>query len=680
MRPVAESIAPSTPCESLSACGLGSGAPRNEQWVEQFRARALMDGATPGAELLLGRYRIVGEVGRGGQGIVYRASRESGRGDVAIKRMVAGELATDTMRRRFEREADAAASLDHPGIVRVLEATCVAGEPLLVMEWIDGVPIDRWLRESCPGGASEEQIVRLAVQVCDAVSHAHDRGVIHRDLKPANILVDAAGDARVLDFGLAKIMDRPAVPRRHEEITESLLPLGTLEYAAPEQFVGGATCCDVRSDVYSLGALLYRLLTGRSILGESTPAHVISNPARRALPQAISALRPGTPADLEAIVLKAAHPDRSHRYRSVHDLGLDLRRFLGGDSVTARRPGFIARGRDFVRRHRAGTSAAAAAFVLVVGCAVWTSAMAWSERAARRAAESAFASEQLAHARQARVTGFLQAMLESAQPARGGADVSMLSVLAQAADRARVELADDPAAASDVLYTIGQTYRSQWRFREGAAALESASELSRVAYGSGDERTARCLVALGSCLANSGQPRSVDVSQEALDIRLANTTSGNELLIAEARMRLGYSLYRAAKPPRWSEAEQELGSALSLYATFAGPHDRDTASCLHNLGYMRWRQGRRAEAADLYRRALHVFESEDARADPVYIEALTGYVALLEVLGRSDESLTRTEELIPLLRSRYGDRAADVQERRRDRLRGGSTSPVAVSG
>ena len=204
-------------------------------------------------------YEVLGEIHRGGQGVVYRARQLATKRTVAIKLLLDGMLATPARRRRFEREIELVAALEHPSIVTVFDSgTTPDGQHFLVMEHVDGVPLDR---APAPSGGREE-VLRRFVAVCDALSYAHRRGVIHRDLKPANVLVDAGGRVHVDDFGSAKgLPGADAAERAPLTVTGAFL--GTLAYASPEQVAGEPERVDVRTDVYSLGVMLYQLLAGR---------------------------------------------------------------------------------------------------------------------------------------------------------------------------------------------------------------------------------------------------------------------------------------------------------------------------------------------------------------------------------------------------------------------------------
>jgi serine/threonine-protein kinase len=312
----------------------------------------------------VGPFRIVREIGRGGMSVVYLAEREAGGFDqqVAVK-LIRSDGDGEQVRRRFRQEQQILASLNHPGIARLLDGGWTPdGAPYFAMELIDGLPIQEHCRQQ---DLEVDERLALFAAVADAVAYAHARHVIHRDLKPSNILVDRDGRVRLLDFGIAKLLDGPA-DDRHALTRGPVAPL-TLAYASPEQIEGGAVA--TASDVYQLGVLLYELLTDRR-------PYRVTDDAPQALARAICEQTPARPSavarhlrrrlrgDLDVIVMMALRKDPARRYRSAAQLAEDVRRHLTGHAITARRDALAYRARTFLRRHAAGS---AAAVVGVVG-------------------------------------------------------------------------------------------------------------------------------------------------------------------------------------------------------------------------------------------------------------------------------------------------------------------------
>jgi tetratricopeptide (TPR) repeat protein/predicted Ser/Thr protein kinase len=320
--------------------------------------------AVPGGPTIPG-YQVLSELGRGGMGVVYKAEQIGLNRLVALKMILSGEYAGREDLARFRLEAEAAAKLQHPGIVQVYEIGETDGRPFFCLEFVDGAPLDKKL-----AGAPQpaRQAAELVEKLARAMAYAHERHIIHRDLKPANILVTAAGEPKITDFGLAKRLDAPDLQ------TQTGSVMGTPGYMAPEQAHGRIKQIGPASDVYSLGAILYETLTGRPpFKGESILDTL--DQVRTLEPQPPSRLRPKMPHDLETICLKCLHKEPGKRYPAAGDLADDLRRYLNGEPILARRTPAWERAWKWARRRPAwaALTAAVALFVLLLigGGYVW---------------------------------------------------------------------------------------------------------------------------------------------------------------------------------------------------------------------------------------------------------------------------------------------------------------------
>jgi serine/threonine protein kinase len=340
--------------------------------AEQFRAgmNAVSEASTPATPPLpdrIGTYRVVRRLGEGGMGIVYEAEQQTPKRPVAIK-VVRGGYAGDEYRvRLFQREAQTLGRLRHPGIASIYEAGQTGeGQHFFVMELVRGVPLLDFVRERA---VDRKQRLELLRGVCDAINYAHQRGVIHRDLKPSNILVTPEGSPKILDFGLARISD-PDAPRTTTADVGRIM--GTLPYMSPEEARGNMDEIDVRTDVFSLGVILYELLT------EQLPYTV----RRTALPDAVRTIceepprRPGSidrtlRGDLETIILKALEKEPGRRFQSAAALSEDIRRYLTDQPILARRASALYQIRKFVVRHRIFVTLAAASIILVAAARLW---------------------------------------------------------------------------------------------------------------------------------------------------------------------------------------------------------------------------------------------------------------------------------------------------------------------
>jgi len=357
----------------------------------QREASALLDSPTSIGQSI-GSYRVIREVGRGGMGAVYLASRDAPfRKEVVIKLVKRG-MDTDDVLRRFQAERQILANLDHPYIARLIDGGSTDdGRPFLVMEFVDGEPIDHYCSSH---DLSIEDRCRLFLKVCEAVSHAHRNLVIHRDLKPGNILITNEGSPKLLDFGVAKILD----PELDHNVTRqtSSSPAMTPAYASPEQVRG--TAVSTATDVYSLGAILHELLTGlrahritssepgeieRAICESEIVAPSVALAGRAGMERLRKQLR----GDLDNIVMKAMRKEASRRYSSVEHLAEDVQNYMESRPVLARKDSVWYRWAKFARRHRVALVASAAALASLLGGIVMALFQARAAQQARRAAE-----------------------------------------------------------------------------------------------------------------------------------------------------------------------------------------------------------------------------------------------------------------------------------------------------
>lgn len=346
-----------------------------------------------GASHRLGDYELLEEIGRGGMGVVYRARQLSLNRLVAVKLILAGQLASDAEVKRFQAEAQAAASLEHPNIIPIFEIGAWEGHHFFSMKLVEGRSLTApGLEQNIP------DLVRLMVQVSRAVHHAHQRGVLHRDLKPGNILVDASGQPHIADFGLARRL------MADSELTVSGAVMGSPDYMSPEQAAGQGKRLTTASDIYSLGAILYRLLTGRAPFTGASALQTLQRLAD-AEPERPSKVRPGIDRDLETICLKCLEKAPERRYSSAEALAEDLERWLRGEPIHARPTSVRERTVKWARRRPALAALAGACVALALAA---VTAVTWSWRRGEAALQTAHRQQTRAEAAEQAVAGQLR--------------------------------------------------------------------------------------------------------------------------------------------------------------------------------------------------------------------------------------------------------------------------------
>ncbi len=577
-------------------------------------------------------YELIEELHRGGQGVVYRACQRSTGRTVAIKVMREGPFSGPRERARFEREVYILAQINHPNIVGIVDSGTVAGNAYFVMDYVAGVPLDQyvtsqlpiadfrlpirferpsWPRQPIGNRKSEiDNRLRLFVKVCDAVHAAHLHGVIHRDLKPRNILVDESGEPRILDFGLAKLDAGGGGGGGEADMTMTATGhfIGSLPWASPEQAAGAAGQIDIRTDVYSLGVMLYRALAGRfpySVVGSirdvmdriatAPPARlvgaVLGRDGRRQRPL----LRVDD--ELETIVLKCLAKEPERRYQGAGELARDLRHYLAGEPIEAKRDSGWYLLKKSLHRHRLPVGVAAGIVLLLAVFAVaMTAARARAEREGHKARQ---------------VLAFLQGMLAEVDPDNiGPGELTVREVLDHTAHRLKTELGDQPEVAASVHQTLGNHYRALGLYHEADRHLRRAVEVRRSLTAGDDRELADALSDLAANL------------QEKRDL---------------------------------SEAEAPTREALEMRRRLSGRHSLEAAESLHDLAAICIELGRPHEGEPLARESLDIRRRRlgAEHADVALSTGMLGYA--LMGLGRLDEAETALRAAVEMVRRLPGD-------------------------
>ena len=593
----------------------------------------------------IGPYALERVIGSGGAATVYLARRVDRQFDkqVAVKLVnhgFAAELTDD----RVQTERQILARLEHPHIARLLDAGLSEyGQPYLVMEWVDGVSADQWVARERP---SLEQRLDLWAGVADAVSYAHRNLIVHRDLKPSNVLVTRDGTAKLVDFGIAKLL---ADPWTRDTATETLR--FTPRYASPEQVRGEPV--STATDVFGLGVLLCEWATG-------------THPFRRddqLLPVGFSAafgapvISPGTPADLAAIIRMALREDPARRYPSAAGLADDVNRYRRGLPVVAQPETRAYRLRRFVGRHPVGVSISAAAVtVLLASVAVSVvQARAAAEQARLAALERDRASLEAKKTEQ--INRFLQDMLGAPDPARGGRDVRIADLLDRAGARASTAFKEQPAIEAEIRTTLASTYQGLGLVDAAVAHARAALALRERDARPNDPAVARALLALADILSDRGEyPECERLVRRALAIyESAGMRTSPE--VAGGQRQLGEVLNEVGQFP---EAERRLRQAIALYQQLRRTETEGAARAMNDLGVLLGTRGSFAEAEPLHREALRIMRLVHGPQHLLVAETLHNVAGVVDNQGRYAEAEPLYREVLAIELRLLGDDHAKV--------------------
>ncbi|MBN2559992.1 MAG: serine/threonine protein kinase [Phycisphaerae bacterium] len=621
----------------------------------------------------LGRYRILDVLGQGGMGVVYRAEQDNPRRTVALKVIRPGIESPEVLK-RFEHEGQVLGWLQHPGIAQIYEAgTADAGQgpqPFFAMELVRGTPLTDYAHTRRQG---VRQRLELIASVCDAVHHAHQKGVIHRDLKPTNILVEESGQPKILDFGVARATDADIRTTTLQTAAGQLV--GTLAYMSPEQIGGDPQELDTRSDVYALGAISYELLTGR------VPVDV----SRKTLPQAARAIVEQEPAllrsvnrvyrgDVEAIVAKALEKDKSRRYQSAAELAADIRRYLANQPISARPVTTAYQLRKFAQRNKALVGGLAAVFVVLVIGIIGTSSQtvrATRERNRARDAERLADQRRLEAERQhteaLRQTAIAQAvndflnndLLAAVEPEEQGRDVTVRQVLDRASAAIGGKFDNQPLVEAAVHTTIGQAYSSLGLYDEAEPHLDAAVEIGKRVQGEEHPETLASLSNMALLRKRQGRLKeaeriarhTVETSRRVLGEEYPQTI--------QATNNLAVLLQVAGQP---EEAEALIRRTVETQQRTHGNDDPATLTAMNNLAIFLIDNGKAEQAEPLLRQALETQRRVLRPEHPDTITTLSNLAQALWATSRPLEATPLFRQVVDLRRRVLGNDHPDTLE------------------
>ncbi|MEZ6242969.1 MAG: serine/threonine-protein kinase [Phycisphaerales bacterium] len=611
---------------------------------------------TPGDRI--DKYEVGRLLNSGGMGEVYLATRvDDYRDQVAIKVMRRG-LESTGMVRRFQRERQMLALLDHPNISRLLDGgTTPSGLPYLVMEYIDGGMITEYCREH---GLSTRQVVALLLGACDAIRCAHRNLVVHRDIKPGNMLITREGVLKLLDFGIASLVE--AGPGGRLAGTATAPAAMTLRYSSPEQILGQPVT--TATDVYSLGLVLYELLAGRPAYEvEGIPRYESERMICEVDPPAPSVVRRRgggehrgveIPQDLDDIVMMAIRKAPGARYTSVEALSEDLERFLSGEAVLAHRDSFAYRARKYVSRHRTGVAFVAFGVLLTAGAVASTSV--GMARARSAAALAKRERDDAVHAREEAegVQQFLETMLASSSPFAQEGDVSVYDLLQSADTLIRTRLADQPDVAARVHAAIGRVHLGLFQYEAAIPHLRAALEHDRAAQDVDELRLADGLSKLARAKSDLVFTREVDcrdvvdMQLEALEIR-RRALGGEHPLVAETLADLALAHWSQAPDAPASDRVIELyEESLAMFERLGVTASAELAETSLGAGHAYFSRGEIEPAGRWYLRSVEIYRDDPELTSQFTLNALNAYASYLRHLGRCDEAVTVYDESIEL--------------------------------
>ncbi len=599
-------------------------------------------GAIAGA--VIGPYHLLERIGQGGMGEVWLSEQKYPvRRRVALKLIKAG-MDTREVVARFESERQALAMMDHPAIAKVFDAgSTQQGRPYFVMEYVAGIPITTYCDKHT---LTTRERLELFVHVCEGVQHAHQKAIIHRDLKPSNILVtevDGKPVPKIIDFGVAKAISQRLTAETM--FTQVGAILGTPEYMSPEQADSAGENIDTRTDVYSLGVVLYELLVGalpldfrklafeemlRKLRDEDAPKpstklrtlgdeSTATAHKRRTEPATLGRQLRG---DLDSITLKALEKDRSRRYGTASELAGDLGRYLRNEPVSATPANIAYRARKYIRRHRVGVAAAAALVLLLASFAITEG---FQLRRIMRERDRAD-----------RITNFMTSMFKVSNPSEArGSKVTVREILDKASKDIGTGLANDPALQAQMMNVMGTVYFNLGLYSQAYPLLARALEIRTRILGLENPDTLKSMNDLGTTLDEQGRYIEAErLHRQVLDSRRRILGPDHPDTLASMN-NLANSLGEQA---RYQEAEKLIRQAINVESRVFGPDDKNTTGSRENLAITLDQEGKFSEAETLEQEVLSVRRRVLGAGHPDTLRSMSNVGATLMHTGNYAEA------------------------------------------
>lgn len=591
----------------------------------------------------IGRYLIQRKIGEGGMGVVYLAEQENPRRQVAVKVIRPGVVNHDTLK-RFDLEVAVLGRLQHPGIARIYEAgTQDEGtdtQPYFAMEYVPGAPMLKYANDHSLNVSSRLQ---LFANVCDAVEHAHQRGVIHRDLKPSNVLIDDVGQPKILDFGVARATSSDLqISTMHTDVGQLI---GTVAYMSPEQVLGHANQIDTRSDIFALGVMLYELVSGR--LPYDLTDHTIVAAARvisEQEPSSLTTVNRQYRGDLDTIVQKAMEKEPDRRYQTAAALAGDIRHYLNDEPIVARPASTMYQLRKFAKRHKGLVAGVVATFVtLIAGIVVSTIFAIGQTRALKEAARQKVEAQAEAQFSQ-EVNKFLSNLISAVRPEQQGDEVTLREALVGATESIDNEPPDDARVETAIRIELGRAYEALADYDVAEAQWQTALQRAQQAYGGSHDRVATILHNLGVLDLRRG-----DYERAEKYFRQAITMArelGNFGELAAVFTDLATLCERGG---RLSEAETSAREALAIYdhQALSVPTSARIIT-LQALSGALHSQARLDEAEKVALQALQLSQSEYGKRSHYAAACLNLLALIYDTSGRPEESVAMHRQVIEL--------------------------------